>query len=138
MRLLRGLCAGDVSSYLMVSAKALCRNITCKSIPGSPPPFLFFIGARGLSFEMFTSIPVHTSTHDDIQVHTPVQGNRIGFTIWVPVGMLIGSHTEGDNKQSQPTSSYCTTQNLERYWLVFKISAVPIKNAVDGTLTCSL
>ena len=25
----------------------LCRDIKCESIPGSPPPFLFFVGARG-------------------------------------------------------------------------------------------
>ena len=31
----------------MVSAKLLCCNITCESIPGSSPPFLFFVGARG-------------------------------------------------------------------------------------------
>ena len=31
----------------MVSAKSLCRDITCESVPGSPPPFLFFVGARG-------------------------------------------------------------------------------------------
>ena len=37
----------DVSGYLMVSAKSLCRDITCELVPGSPPPFLFFIGGRG-------------------------------------------------------------------------------------------
>ena len=26
------------------SAKASCQDITCESIPGSPPPFLFFVG----------------------------------------------------------------------------------------------
>ena len=31
---------------LVVSAKALCRNITCELILGSPPPFSFFVGAR--------------------------------------------------------------------------------------------
>ena len=31
----------------MVSAKFLCCDITCKSIPGSPPLFLFFVGVRG-------------------------------------------------------------------------------------------
>ena len=31
----------------MVSAKSSCRDITCESVPGSPPPFLFFVGARG-------------------------------------------------------------------------------------------
>ena len=30
----------------MVSAKSSCRNITCELIPGSPPPFLLFIGVR--------------------------------------------------------------------------------------------
>ena len=37
----------DVSGYLIVSAKSSCCDITCKSVPGSPPPFLFFVGARG-------------------------------------------------------------------------------------------
>ena len=37
----------DVSGYLMVSAKSSCRDITCESVPGSLPPFLFFVGARG-------------------------------------------------------------------------------------------
>ena len=37
----------DVSGYLMVSAKSSCRDITCESVPGSPPPFLFFVQARG-------------------------------------------------------------------------------------------
>ena len=37
----------DVSRYLMVSAKSSCRNITCELVPGSPPPFLFFVRARG-------------------------------------------------------------------------------------------
>ena len=37
----------DVSGYVMVSAKALCCNIMCESIPGSPPPLLSFVGARG-------------------------------------------------------------------------------------------
>ena len=31
----------------MVSAKSSCRDITCESVPGSPPQFLFFVGARG-------------------------------------------------------------------------------------------
>ena len=31
----------------MVSSKASCHDITCESIPGSPLPFLFFVGARG-------------------------------------------------------------------------------------------
>ena len=46
LRLLRGLRVSDVSGYLMVSAKASCHDITCESIPGSPPPFLFCAGAR--------------------------------------------------------------------------------------------
>ena len=33
--------------YLIVGAKVLCCDITYESIPGSPPPFLFFVGARG-------------------------------------------------------------------------------------------
>ena len=37
----------DVSGYLMVSAKSSCRDITCESVPGSLPPFIFFVGARG-------------------------------------------------------------------------------------------
>ena len=37
----------DISGYLMVSAKTSCCDITCESIPGSPPPFLFFVVARG-------------------------------------------------------------------------------------------
>ena len=37
MRLLRGLHVSDVSGYLIVSATASCRDITCKSIPGSGP-----------------------------------------------------------------------------------------------------
>ena len=41
LRLLRGLQVSDVSGYLMVSAKASCRAITCESI------FLFFSGVRG-------------------------------------------------------------------------------------------
>ena len=32
----------------MVSAKSLCRDITCESVPGSPPPFYFSPG-RGES-----------------------------------------------------------------------------------------
>ena len=31
----------------MVSAKLSCHDIMCKSVPGSPPPFQFFSGARG-------------------------------------------------------------------------------------------
>ena len=31
----------------MVSAKSSCRDITCESVPGSLPPFIFFVGARG-------------------------------------------------------------------------------------------
>ena len=37
----------NVSVYLMVSAKSLCRNIMCESVPGSPPLFIFVVGARG-------------------------------------------------------------------------------------------
>ena len=37
----------DVSGYLIVSAKASHCDFTCKSIPGFPPPFLFYVGARG-------------------------------------------------------------------------------------------
>ena len=37
----------DSLGYLMVSAKVSCRDIMCKPMPGSPPPFLFFVGARG-------------------------------------------------------------------------------------------
>ena len=37
----------DVSGYLMVSAKVLCRDIMCESVPGSPLPFLFFVEVRG-------------------------------------------------------------------------------------------
>ena len=38
----------DVSGYLIVSAKSSCCDITCESVPGSPPPFLFLLG-RGES-----------------------------------------------------------------------------------------
>ena len=31
---------------LVVSTKALCHDITCELILGSPPPFSFFVGAR--------------------------------------------------------------------------------------------
>ena len=31
----------------MDSAKLSYRDITCKLVPGFPPPFLFFVGARG-------------------------------------------------------------------------------------------
>ena len=31
----------------MVSAKLSCHDITCKSVPGSPPPFHFFGRVRG-------------------------------------------------------------------------------------------
>ena len=31
----------------MVSAKSSCRDITCESVPGSLPLFIFFVGARG-------------------------------------------------------------------------------------------
>ena len=47
LRLLRGLHVSDVSGYLIISVKVSCRNITCESIPGCPPPFLFFVGAKG-------------------------------------------------------------------------------------------
>ena len=47
LRLYRGLQVSDVSGYLMISAKSSCHTITCESIPGSPPPFLFFSGVRG-------------------------------------------------------------------------------------------
>ena len=30
-----------------VSANVSCRDIMCKPMPGSPPPFLFFVGAMG-------------------------------------------------------------------------------------------
>ena len=26
---------------------SLCHDITCELVPGSPPPFLFFVGAKG-------------------------------------------------------------------------------------------
>ena len=42
LRLLHGLHASDVSGYLMVSTKASCHDITCESVPGSPPLFLLF------------------------------------------------------------------------------------------------
>ena len=37
----------DVSGYLMVSAKASYRDVTCEPIPGSPPLFILFVGVRG-------------------------------------------------------------------------------------------
>ena len=37
----------DVSGDSMVGAKALCHDITCESVPDSPPPFLFFVKVRG-------------------------------------------------------------------------------------------
>ena len=40
----------------MVSTKLLCCNITCESIPGSPPPFLFFVGVRGEPRNDYTQI----------------------------------------------------------------------------------
>ena len=38
----------------MVSAKSSCRDVTvmCESVPGSPPPFLFFVRARGEKFSL--------------------------------------------------------------------------------------
>ena len=38
---------GNETSYLVVSAKASFRDITCEIDPGSPLPFLFFVEARG-------------------------------------------------------------------------------------------
>ena len=56
----------------MVSAKASCHNIMCEFILGSPPPFLFFVRARGepgneatellntnLQFHLFPTVDYH-------------------------------------------------------------------------------
>ena len=37
----------DILGYIMVSVKSSCCDITCKSVPGSPPSFLFFIKVSG-------------------------------------------------------------------------------------------
>ena len=36
-----------VTIFAIIAVMSTCRDITCESIPGSPPPFLFFFGARG-------------------------------------------------------------------------------------------
>ena len=47
-RLLRSLHVSDISGYLIVSTKVLCHDITCESIPGSPPSvFIFCRGKMG-------------------------------------------------------------------------------------------
>ena len=47
----------------MVSAKLSCHDITCKSVPGSPPPFQFFGRVRGESGNkaMVSKFPCHTN-----------------------------------------------------------------------------
>ena len=34
-------------TFVIIAVTSLCSNITCESVPVSPPPFLFFIGVRG-------------------------------------------------------------------------------------------
>ena len=36
-----------VTTFAIIAVTSSCRDIMCESIPGSPPPFLFFVGARG-------------------------------------------------------------------------------------------
>ena len=36
-----------VTTTAIIAVTSSCRDITCESIPGSPPPFLFLVGARG-------------------------------------------------------------------------------------------
>ena len=36
-----------VTTFAIIAVMSSCRDITCESIPGSPPPFLFFVGVRG-------------------------------------------------------------------------------------------
>ena len=34
-------------TFVIIAVTSMCRDITCESVPGSPLPFLFFVGARG-------------------------------------------------------------------------------------------
>ena len=36
-----------VMTFVIIAVMSSCRNIMCKSVPGSPPPFPFFFEARG-------------------------------------------------------------------------------------------
>ena len=36
-----------VTTFLIIAVMLSCCDITCKLVPGSIPPVLFFIGARG-------------------------------------------------------------------------------------------
>ena len=36
-----------VTTFAIIAVMSSCRDIMCESIPGSLPPFLFFVGARG-------------------------------------------------------------------------------------------
>ena len=57
----------------MVSANVLC-DITCKSMPGSPPPFLFFVGAMGepgkeANKTLFTSVGKTRERESNKDIH---------------------------------------------------------------------
>ena len=36
-----------VTTFVIIAMTSTCRGITCESVPGSLPPFIFFVGARG-------------------------------------------------------------------------------------------
>ena len=75
----------DVSGYLIVSAKSSCRNITCESVPGSPPLFFFFVGARGepgneATVSLFQLIMINISAHAiicKVQIYNGLRESRV-------------------------------------------------------------
>ena len=36
-----------VMTFVIVAVTSSCCDITCETVPSSPPPFLFFVGAKG-------------------------------------------------------------------------------------------
>ena len=86
LQLLHGLHMSDVSGYLMVSAKASCHDITCESVPGSPPPFLFFCQDKGRAWERDYSV------HAWVHFHTPNKPRKTTTgTITVFTALLCAS-----------------------------------------------
>ena len=91
----------------MVSAKSSCRDIMCESVPGSPPPFLFSVGARGepgneASITLCTYL---SQTHRPIELHCM----HYGITLWAYLSEPLDSHKRpSSTEKSQYRYTACS------------------------------
>ena len=90
----------SIETIIDIAVTSSCRGITCELIPGSPPPFLFSVGARREPGNEASNHPVRT---------TSVKSGTTSPTWSENVAGVPGSFLE--SKYGMMTTSYLVVIN---------------------------